>query len=943
MSELPTITWRDLNSGLGTGLSNEELWRSFILPITRRDKVPGRSQMSKLINCADDSHGQCNKFLKDMARTTQSPQSGAPYTYKNYPYLKMAEGCWQTYIDNHPEDQTRLTALVKDLCGVDYEIRIVNETDTIVLDLTERLQSIQNLTSELPYQLGVLSILATTWMCWEYLRTGRADDQEVRYLEQLARLILPVPIVKTVVPAEADPASPAVPDPIEERFRECVARYDRGEYAAAASGFEEIVTRHLTAPYPILADACVYLNKCYSTGRITDHAPIATKDELDSWAQRYGASVQIKTHDIRQLPQASQAPTSGCYIYNALDSSRQTQQIAQWIDRTSPAGWERLDIDSASDKGGLSFDLIDNMDVFAATLSASPVRFILINADPSRNIEDALRIIDNVHRLQTLGQWDASLSENLEIILRCPEAEAASVLDTACSYLDKDEAPVKIYLIDDHKRSADHLFARYPLFYPLTSSRNTTATAELALIIVSDNKDTAYTLWLIRDAFWMLPQRSPEIGSRIMVISPYASEIAESVTYECPGFAAFSHMVDKYGNSAAMDDPIDINIKDIAFPQIYYYAIAPNTRAWTAAIRTILAGRISAADKDRQDILPYIVVDAESDLQAMSTGQKIREIMIRDAVEAVRLERYSPDAAVVAIRTNHPDYAGLIKDLIVPKETEHDWRFFTDYRFITFGSIKDLYSWDQLTGGEIEFMAQCMHLQYCNGSAGHDFQAPAAQTDLWSYYYRLYNRSSSYAAAMSLPYRLFHAGIYPSTWVIANDDDIYWKEAGRKALAGRFNQSRFPRQDDIAEYKNHKREPIEDEDLIWRLARYEHTRWCCYMLSMGWLPSDIKRTEHYIDQGVSRQNLQIARLHACLCSWDELQDLYRDLHWMYQGTPDGYGHYHPNPRYNRFKSDNIATFQEIDLNNIRQTGDMLNAAPIATTITEPAHPDGADE
>ncbi len=75
-----------------------------------------------------------------------------------------------------------------------------------------------------------------------------------------------------------------------------------------------------------------------------------------------------------------------------------------------------------------------------------------------------------------------------------------------------------------------------------------------------------------------------------------------------------------------------------------------------------------------------------------------------------------------------------------------------------------------LNGGVIEEISQCVHLQYCQSSQQKD----ACYENLKSYFERLYNRDSSFSAAVSMPYRLFEAGITPtpdwSSWDIQDPD-----------------------------------------------------------------------------------------------------------------------------------------------------------------------------
>lgn len=892
MSDLNIINWKSFE--LPGTFNQEQILYLFIKPIFALKEDPSKGRLSDLIN--GKNPGLSGKILETLAKTTKDGESGQDFIFTNYPYLLTGEKIWKNHIESFPTEEARLSTVVQNLCTNDYRINISDERNNIIFDLSEKLKEINDEKYDLTYRLAVLSILATTWQHWDNLRNGKPEKKYITFLLQLSKMIFP--ISQTTAIQNTQTASSGANDDVAVLYNNAVALFEKGDYKKSAEIFAEIVTEHLTAPYEILANSYTSLIKCYGISSI-DIPTIGTKEELKRWALHYGSNdINPRSHEIRQQPQKSKATDHGFYLFNHLDNSKETEQIIQWIANTKPSGWKY--------PLGWDFGIVNDVDSLASKLSETPIRFILINNDYSQNLEDTLLILDDVKTYQFSDKWDSSICENIEIIIRCPEDYATSMLDTACSFLNKEYSPVKIYLIDEKKRSADYLFAQHPLFYPMTFSFNKDRleSAESALIIVSDNKDIQYASWLIRDAFWMLPHSSPKMHSRIIVLSPFASEIATELVAECPGFSAFTSIVNQQsGEKEYLKNPAKIDINDISFPQIEFHSISTNVRAFQTTITDII----------KEDIFPYFVIDSDSDLMAISLGKKVREILIRGAVTAHQLGSYSSDSTVIALRTKNPDYAGLAQDLIVPKETEHDALFFSDYKLITFGSIKDIFSWDQLTGGTIEFISQCMHLQYCSQADNYDFKKEPSTEDTWSYYHRLYNRGSSFAAAMSLPYRLFEAGVFPLRWIISNDYDIYWEESSRQVLANAFSKLLTD-------------ERTKDE-LINRLARYEHTRWCCYMLSMGWLPADKGQTAHYINNGVDRHTLQIAKMHPCICSWADLKLLYSELHFLYNGAVDVYGKPKIDERYKAFQDDDTEKFQKIDINNIKQTADILKAKP----------------
>ncbi|MFR5701603.1 MAG: hypothetical protein ACLUD0_06840 [Eubacterium ramulus] len=137
---------------------------------------------------------------------------------------------------------------------------------------------------------------------------------------------------------------------------------------------------------------------------------------------------------------------------------------------------------------------------------------LLIHDDFDLNLQDALNVLDRIkEKYRYRKRNKRSLTgKTSELYIRCDEAEATPILDTALSYFTEnneirssaDFSLIKIYLIDEAKRSADYLFARHPLFYPLTLPKRNANEIEkvqnMHLVIFSDNPDHSYAKWLIK-------------------------------------------------------------------------------------------------------------------------------------------------------------------------------------------------------------------------------------------------------------------------------------------------------------------------------------------------------------------------------------------------------------------------------------------------------------
>ena len=914
MNNAPTLLWTDIDLNK---MTQREIFDTFIKDILTAKNMSG-GRISNLIN--GKNIGKPYKILQKLARTTLDPESGAPYNFESLsPAVKSLITKWKEHLCKFPSQKETLSKNISFLFQQEFNIRLLNSDKEIIFDLSEKLKLINQDKYDLEYKLSVFSILATTWPYWDALRTGdylgKQKDSVKKCLASIVDLIFPS---STKNPLQTD-SKQRTPEqlPAEKKYMEAVSLFDKGDFVEAASHFTNIVNTYLTAPYNILAASYEYLTKCYSNS-ITPISPIGTKYELDNWAKFYGSKgIPAQTHQIRQKPQSSSSPDEGLCIFNKIDDSPESKQICDWIIKTKPERWSYEKIDDTEQLKDIlcrySRLYLEQIDGTVASFNKSKqkkLRFILISNNYTQNLEESLFILDVIKELQFSGNYSNDLYENIEILIRCQEEMATALLDTACSFLDSDYSPVKIYLIDERKRASDYLFAQHPLFYPLTFSFNKdrVETAETNLILVSDNPDFEYVAWLIRNAFWMLPHSSPKMTSKITLFSPYASEIAKYVASICPGLSKYTSIINPESQAReALATPVEVNIDDIAFPQLEYHPISLNSRAFQNKIKQL---------QPKKEVL-YFVVDSTSDLASIAIGKKIRESLLQKAISSHKLKYYSSDSIVIAIRIWNPDYAGLTQDLIVPKENEHETLWFNDYKFITFGSLNDLFSWDELTGGTIELISQCIHIQYCNNNDElYDFSKTPSKQDMQSYFYRLYNRNSSFATAMSIPYRLFEAGIYATNWHISNND-AYWSETNRKLLAENFD-------------KVVKKELQHNTGLIEKLSRYEHTRWCCYMLSMGWIPASPDEATYYMNSGVNRHSLQIAKMHPCLCSWKDLQSLYNSFHFSYNGTTNTFGKAIENKQFKNFKDDNPTYFQTIDTNNIKNTSNILRVKQIST-------------
>lgn len=849
--------------------------------------------------------------------------SGGLVSYNNYLYLEEVKKAWKSYADEDPCRIDNLNTMIKSLySSIDNDHWIMRfNINGQYIDLREKLLSIE--ANDTIYKMAILSIIATTWATWFYCNDIYAVPQDKFVstfingktmakklsekdrcrvmLGNLCSMIFP----NTDLPSENTAnvsESYATEDP-DQLLDNALIAIDNDNESKAVEDLVNLVTNYISiASAKTLAKAYDALNICKSRNwELPAHLSNVRQNELV--AKRYGS---ITTNNIKHsiLPEVQLASSleAGYYFLRTGDD----KEVSKYITSTKPQNWHPLSDWLNANSINTAEANLGSILVGQSNILTNNLRFIFVDSDYDKNIADALNILDIFKKITDAAISDPAEWGNIEIIIRCNQEQTTPLLDTAYSFLDEcreggtssfAKNPVKIYMLDEKKRTADLLYAQHPLFYPLTSVRNSSDLSHKTfnLVIISNNMDADYTIWLIREAFWLLPHTRFQIRSKITVLSPIADELCYKTTTLCPGFSCFSK---RNGKELEIDLKRNTYIDDISFPEIEYDTISMDSFEIQNKI----------ANYSAQDIL-YYVVDLATDLEGINLATQIRELSVKKALQQRDLRNYTSDETVVAVRCQNKNYANLLTQLIIPKETEYDNRWFNDYKIIPFGTKSDIFSWDELVGGTIEFMSECMHYQYCTPAyESHDFDTPAPADYIWSYHRRLYNRTSSYSAAMALPYRLFEAGVVLPGWTFKNKNS-YWLQDNRDELADKMDNALNP-------------------DILDELSKWEHSRWCCYLYSTGWLPATPEETKHYMNNGVTRHSLQIAKLHPCLCSWDDLIYLYSTLHKAYLGTEDSYGKQIRNEKFHKFSSDDDQTFQGLDTDNIQQTGDMLRARPL---------------
>lgn len=818
-------------------------WKKILSPITEEQKVNLTADKSGFYYTSDnrrllseDEISYFKKYIKLFWKPDSKPDEFKSYR-RNWDKSVSGKGVTpqddEINVSFKYNNQTiELSTLLNSIPVFDYSTSTYLD-ETTAIDLTDE----DNVFYE---RLATMSVVASAWYIWEEACNNPT------YAEQIIRLavmIFPTEQFREIFNAEDNTNSSIVTSDKHTENKDTVnaeidlssarALISKKQYDEAGVLCETIFNKYKKASDHAIGTALAYLVECCENG-YKRPLKFKTIDDIKKEAiNRQCLYISKKRACIKSPAVRSASSSVGLFTVNC------NNVISKHIIETAPKNWES----------------VTSVTPETTIVPRKKQRIILINDDYNTNMQDALNVLDHIKKSTDNKETIISDWNNLELYIRCNEEEVTPLLDTSLSYFTEDTTQnskrvlslIRIYLIDEAKRSAEYLFARHPHFYPLTlASNDHNEKHTIHLVIVSNNPDYRYAKWLIKEGFWTLPRFDKSITSKITLISPDASGIGYSIISECPGLEGYSFIDGKKTGEC-------LKINDINFPSVEYKQTVFTNRALHNELKNTLSS---------EDYL-YFVIDADSDMNGIQLGITIRELVIRKAVFSGRISSYSKKDYTIAVHCLNPDYAGLAQELIIPKEEEHANQWFNDYNFITWGSLEDLYSWEQLDGGIIETLSQCIHLQYCNSS----YDKSECKEHLTSYFKRLYNHDSSFAAAISLPYRLFEAGVIPRAWFIQNAD-AWWSDRVREELADAYYAKLFP---DI-----NNRNAI-NENLLRKIAQYEHMRWCCYQLTRGWLPVDGEQVVQYISAGVKRHSLQIAKLHPCICSWKNLQLLHKEL------------------------------------------------------------------
>jgi len=167
--------------------------------------------------------------------------------------------------------------------------------------------------------------------------------------------------------------------------------------------------------------------------------------------------------------------------------------------------------------------------------------------------------------------------------------------------------------------------------------------------------------------------------------------------------------------------------------------------------------------------------------------------------------------------------------------------FLADRGISLFGTTDSIFSNETLFNSQLENLAFAVHLCY-NWAVEKPKESFEYQKALYDFCTSEYSRKSSMAAALHISAKIRSCGI--------------------------VTRGSLPDEAELAAFEQY----IQDDDTLHTLMKNEHERWNAYMRSEGFRTVDFEKVKIYAPQTRSHKD-EVARLHPCIVSWDELDEL----------------------------------------------------------------------
>lgn len=785
----------------------------------------------------------------------------------------------------------------------DYQVDVVHliglfEQMPVFKDIKEEL-----LAADFYSQVTSLTAIAATWHCWF---SSREDAEELSYFI--------VPSRKRQIVSRSSSS-------------EWIAKYTTQKKEAAAAKLEDVrsllkegqdyneagdlcarIIKENLADDAVLGEAYYHLAVCCADHGYTYSGKLSVKELLQK-ASEYGylpARERLRQENGEPDPVSLIRPLAETHGTAKIICNTVNEYFDEFL-RTIPKEMQKEEI-----REKMIFPAVVKKKLTGFITPDEDCRFLLFDDSQEKNFQDLLFILNEISSREKNSSENDSAVISLRwsrttIYIRVSEDKYSALIDTAMKRLGN--FTVRVFTIDDNKWAAQSLLYHHPLFRPfedLDGRRLKNRPVTLNFNIISSG-NTDLTFWLIREAFWMGCFHYSGITIAINLISPDAEEIESRLRFDCPGM--FASLPDSEYTSKILPLNVQKSVKSVFDTEVIAF----------------LNDRHKDADYN------YYVINVGDDIENLNYGIKIREWSIRKLIEDGK-KLQSRNLPLIAFYCKNPDVAHLSQHMVV-QMTDCGNSWYNNYNLISFGSLRDRYSWDRIDGDYLEKVAESTHLEYCGCSPSDSL---VTKTDyLKNYFDRSYNRDSSMAVALSMPYRLFQTDVNGTDHILADIDLEDSAAEGAAALAEKFDSAMA----DLSRC----------DELKKNLLLYEHSRWLRWAIARGWKKAVPEEVVRYMKAGNPKQQLYIARLHGCICALQELDELADAMCECADSTSrsdwsrfaagrraislEDYGK--KRSSYDSYYIYTPKDFADIDKMNIRDTGKIITTAWIPEKIKEP--------
>ncbi len=229
----------------------------------------------------------------------------------------------------------------------------------------------------------------------------------------------------------------------------------------------------------------------------------------------------------------------------------------------------------------------------------------------------------------------------------------------------------------------------------------------------------------------------------------------------------------------------------------------------------------------------YIIVSSESDNNTMKQGMILRRLFYK--VDG-KFEKCPPIFCYI----KDPSKFNILHNLAT---AESNPKRKVSYDLIPFGSLDEVYSYENLVDSDIEKLAKNVHLAYEEIFSDGEINVKEA---LARYNIFEVNKRSNRANALHIRYKLNLLGL---DYTIENTEEKI----------------------EMQDYYT--------EEYLEKLSISEHDRWMAFLETEGWITSTKENVQAYRKSDLSRgrHNCPILKMHPYICEYEKLKDLSMEL------------------------------------------------------------------